>query len=373
MYGSNIVLHSGWASERGNGDCEGGRNPQDRLQSMAGPESGEIAAWRSTTNKTIHLSGYGILSAYDNVCMTAPALMGVWAHEFLHLFSTPDLYDPGKFNGGLGYFDIMSHPEGAIPGYVPGSASPFTKMRIGWIEPMEILYDGIYTVRSFHEYPDCFILRKGYGLDEYLLIENRYLTGYYDEQLPGNGGGLLIYHIDELQESFQSLPGWPSTKGLDIMNGVGGGSRWPYDHYAVALLQQDGNYDLERGWNSGDGGDYYTSASRGLLPGTFNYFPNTDSYQFGQITSTNISIVDISAPGLTMTFRVEGLGAAPATTVDDGSSGSAPSKNPIERTEVLDGDANTSNGAKTRAVDSVTFVLVLIGTMIVLAYMLEVP
>jgi hypothetical protein len=356
------VLHSGWASERGNGDCEGGRNPQDRFQSMAGPDSGELAAWRSPTNQTLHLSGYAIASAYDDVCSTEPALMGVWAHEYFHLFTTPDLYDPGKFNGGLGYFDIMSNPEGAIPGFVPGSASPYTKIRIGWVEPIEIIYDGIYTLRSFNLHPDCFIIRKGFGLDEYLLIENRYLTGY-DEQLPGVDGGLLIYHVDELQQSFQSLPGWP---GFD--------SRWPYDHYAVALLQQDGNYDLEKGLNSGDSGDYYTSASRGLLPGTFNFFPNTDSYQFGQITSTNISIVDISAPGLEMTFRITGLGSAavdkPATTTttttDSVPTAGSPSKAPIKPTQVTDDvDVDTSSAGQSSRRRS-TFLVVTTNIVIVL-------
>lgn len=231
--------------------------------------------------------------------------MGVWAHEFMHLFATPDLYDPNKFNGGLGHFDIMSNPEGAIPGFVPGSASPYTKIRIGWVQPTEILYDGRYTLRTFNLYPECFIIRQGYGLDEYLLIENRFLLNY-DEQLPGTTGGLLIYHIDELQDAFQQFPGWP-----------GSDSSWPYAHYAVALLQQDGNYDLEKGINSGDNGDYYTDDSRGLLPGYANFYPNTDSYQFGQITSTNISIIDISESGMEVSFTVTGLGPDPATVTGD--------------------------------------------------------
>jgi hypothetical protein len=323
---------------------------------MAGPSS--MGAWRSTRDPSIYLSGYGIASAYDNVCSTVPAFMGTWAHEFLHLFSTPDLYDPGKYYGGLGVFDIMSNPEGGIPGFVPGSASPYTKWRIGWMEPMEIQYDGVYTLRSFNQFPDCFIIRKGFGLNEYLLIENRYLTGY-DLALPGTAGGLLIYHVDEMQDSFQTKPGWPA---LD--------SNWPYDHYAVALLQQDGNYDLEKGINSGDNGDYYTDASRGLLPGHANFFPNTDSYQFGQLTSTNISILDISPPGPEMTFRVTGLGPKPTTLVAEGGRKNPSTTVTTTASSLLSPTAAPDDGTEWSGADSLvgnssaTFLCMMFGSLV---------
>ena len=296
-----LLIHSGYASERSfDPDCPSGQQPADRIQSMAGPSSN--GAWFSrnfnTTNQ-IYLSGYAIASAFDTTCQNTPALMGVMTHELLHLFDTPDLYDPNKFVGGLGHFDIMSNPEGAVPGFVPGSASPYTKLGIGWMEATEITSDGVYTLQTSNLYPECFVIREGYGPGEYLLIENRYLLDF-DEQLPGTGGGLLIYHIDEQVWQGQARPGWPDLPD------------YPHSHYSVALLQADGNYDLEKGWNSGDAGDYFTDQTRGLLPGSFGFSPNSDSYQFGMITETGISITEITAPAVSVSFRVSGLGEAPS-------------------------------------------------------------
>jgi len=100
------------------------------------------------------------------------------------------------------------------------------------------------------------------------LIENRHVVDW-DAILPGNGG-LLIYHIDE-DMLYQDRPGFPD------------GPYWPHDHYVVALLQADGNYDLERGNNNGDAGDFFTANTPPLLPGGKGNFPNSDSYQFGTL------------------------------------------------------------------------------------------
>lgn len=208
-------------------------------------------------------------------------------------FGAPDLYDPNKLEGGLGHFDIMSNPFGAVSDRLPGSLSTYSKALIGWLEPKEIKSDGEYRLRASNLYPEAYIISDPFPPGEYLLIENRVLTSF-DAQLPGRGG-LLIYHVDEEMGCGQECPGWPGLFS------------WPYDHYKVALLQADGSYDLEKGINTGDGGDYF-SHPRELLPGTSGKYPNTDSYQYGELTSTGLSITEISEPGETMTFRVSGLG-----------------------------------------------------------------
>ena len=79
-----------------------------------------------------------------------------------------------------------------------------------------------------------------------MLVENRQALGF-DAVIPAEG--LAIWHVDE-------------TKGLLSWNSVNTeeGSPfhfgWPANgaHYRVALLQADGLFDLELGWNRGDAG-----------------------------------------------------------------------------------------------------------------------
>ena len=247
--------------------------------------------------------GYGIVSALRYVCDSTPARMDVITHEWLHTVGTVDLYDTSQFvwqiPGGIGSFDIMANADGPRYDGTPGSMSPYSKMLAGWLEPIEIVYDGVYTARSSNQYPDIYVIQKGYGEGEYLLIENRYVVDW-DAILPGNGG-LLIYHVDE-DMTANDRPGHPSAP------------YWPYDHYRVALLQADSYYDLEQGVNNGDAGDYFSANTMPLLPGGKGNFPNTDSYQFGDLVQTGISIIDISESGEIMTFRVTGLGSAPPET-----------------------------------------------------------
>jgi len=92
----------------------------------------------------------------------------------------------------------------------------------------------------------------------------------------------------------------------------------------VAILQADGDYDLEKNVNRGDTGDYWTQGQE-LLPSidvNSGPFPNTDSYKGGNVVQTGARITDISASGPVMTFRVSGisLGGTPS-----------PSKSPSSR------------------------------------------
>jgi hypothetical protein len=65
------------------------------------------------------------------------------------------------------------------------------------------------------------ISAPGFGLQEWLLIENRQAISY-DTEMPAGAGGLAIYHIDEASDDTQSTG--PTS------------SNWPA-HYRVALLQ----------------------------------------------------------------------------------------------------------------------------------------
>jgi hypothetical protein len=209
-----------------------------------------------------------------------------------HTFRTYDLYDPTTSTpGGIGGFDLMASPYG--PGNdlaLPGSASPFTKISSDWLTPLPITLDGVYEIEASANSDMVYIIEKNYPTGEYLLIENRQ-PGGWDANLWGDGG-LVIYHIDN-EADLQKNKGFPGQDG------------WPQNgnHYQVSVVQGDGRYDLERAVNNGDSDDFYV-AGMSLGPGDGFTYPNTDSYQNGAITSTGITITDISASGATMTFRV---------------------------------------------------------------------
>ena len=73
---------------------------------------------------------------------------------------------------------------------------------------------------------------------------------------------------------------------------------WPGNgkHYPVAILQADGLYELEQGINGGQSADLWNQPTQVLGPGngekianTADY-PNTDSYAFGDIITTGLTI-----------------------------------------------------------------------------------
>ena len=68
----------------------------------------------------------------------------------------------------------------------------------------------------------------------------------------------------------------------------------------VALLQADGNYDLERGNNRGDGGDAYPNCTNNYLDSTTT--PDINAFQNGNIVVDNKAIYGISSSGSSMYF-----------------------------------------------------------------------
>jgi hypothetical protein len=98
----------------------------------------------------------------------------------------------------------------------------------------------------------------------------------------------------------------PSTNKApgQTQRGFPGHAGWPNQHYRVSVLQADGKYDLEKGVNVGDAGDFWVK-DMVLGPGP-DVWPNTDSYQAGQ-HPTGLSITVLTDPGFIMIFKVEGI------------------------------------------------------------------
>jgi hypothetical protein len=178
--------------------------------------------------------------------------------------------------------------------------SPWSKKTLGWVTPLMIESDGVYTARASATNPDIYMISAGgYADREYLLIENRQPL-LFDIDFPA--GGLLIYHVDETANDMRGFPGqsgWPS-------NG---------NHYQVAMLQADGLYNLEKAENNGDAGDFFVPGME-FGPGNGGtVFPNTDAYNGGAIVETGIRIFNIvEVETAVYSFEVSGLGGSTTVT-----------------------------------------------------------
>ena len=242
----------------------------------------------------------------------------------IHPFGMPDLYDiEGKYGtgniGGIDRFGVMANQGGNAGGDLswPGSISAWTRFKLGWINPTVIDTAGNYELRAVEEYPEMFKITKGFENKEYLLIENRQpIDGSFDEKFM-DPGGVVIYHIDEnIWDVFESNGNFP--RGGPFQNDWPGNGK----HYPVAVLQADGLYEIEQGINGGKSDDLWNKPSQVLGPGNgekvvsnANY-PNTDSYAFGVIKPTGITIKNFqSKGGSAISFQVCGFSGGDCTDI----------------------------------------------------------
>ena len=302
-----IMLHSGYAAEVGGTDCNTGASISQRIWSHAIPARTSFG-WKSSITG-LQTGPYMVGAAMRDTCFSGINRIGVLAHEFMHVWGIPDLYDgSGDFVGkGVGSYDIMGNPYGMDGGQVwPSNVGPWTKIQLTWLEPIAIEEDGLYTIEPSALSPQVYKITARFPSGEYLLIENRQPIGW-DSLF--QGGGLVIWHIDG------SAPGM-------LRRGYPGQEFWPGNgnHYQVAVLQADGRYDLEVGDNQGDGSDFYIQGME-LGPAPVEYgayvtpefHPNTNTYQNGQLIQTGVRIYDISPSTTAMTFRVSGISEEAAT------------------------------------------------------------
>ena len=131
-----------------------------------------------------------------------------------------------------------------------------------------------------------------------LLVRQR------SEVEPSHGNGLAIWHIDEAKASnfiYNNDQGFPGQVGWSENN----------QHYTVALLQADGQYGLERGYNRGDAGDVYAKSSKKspaptLGPGRLDpkVHPNTNTYRGGVVYQADVKFSNVSVGGTTFRLTV---------------------------------------------------------------------
>lgn len=249
-----------------------------------------------TTNDTDPVSGkkviidgdYAIQPEMKGASNSGGALIdiGVFAHEFGHIFGLPDLYDTDNTSEGIGNWCLMA--GGAYGGNGQSAQSPshmsaWCKQALGWVVPKVI--DSLqmnFSISPSETSPDVLKVWK-HGAEnskEYFLIENRQLVSF-DQYLPQDG--VLIYHVDD-----------------NI------GSNTNENHYKVDVEQADGRRDLNRKNNRGDAGDPFPGSTSNIH-WTSNTNPNSNSYTAGP---TYIIVKNITKSGDKYVFTI-GNGTEP--------------------------------------------------------------
>ena len=317
---SIAFIHSGYGAEWGGTDAFGGTQA-NRIWSHRWAIQPQ---WNS--NDGVNVYDYHISPGVWGTSGSAIGRIGVISHETGHFFGLPDLYDTNGGGEGIGSWGMMANSWGFDGTQLhPPHFSAWSKIGLGWYTPTTISSPGEYLINQTETNAEVYRIDANFPSNEYLLIENRQSAGI-ESVIPQ--GGLAIWHIDDSITNFNN-EGYPGQGG------------WPGNgnHYRVALLQADGNYNLEKGNNRGDGGDmYHASGISSIDSGTV---PNTDAYQNGSIFPSGISITDISASGASMTFCYNGCGPQVEPLAPTLSSATATSSSSIDLLWVDNSDNET--------------------------------
>lgn len=133
----------------------------------------------------------------------SPKPIGVFTHEFGHIFGLPDLYDTDNTSAGLGNWCLMAGGSYGGDGSheaTPAHMSAWCKEKLGWVVPTLVTsYLPHQSIKSVEVYPEVYRINvRNTPGGQYFLVENRQKIGF-DQYLLGSG--LLIFHIDPTRTS----------------------------------------------------------------------------------------------------------------------------------------------------------------------------
>ncbi|MHC4122189.1 MAG: M6 family metalloprotease domain-containing protein [Planctomycetota bacterium] len=279
------IIHSGYGAEFGGGS---GYWIWSHKWSL-------LTDWVS--DEGVKVKDYHTEPALWDTSGTQITRIGVIVHETGHFFGLPDLYDTDQSSAGIGAWGTMANSWGFTGNQLnPPHFCAWSKIQLGWVTPTTIDLPGTYTAHRVEDNAEVFRIDLGYPSDEYLLIENRQPFGF-ESTIPQ--GGLAIWHIDDSKGTF-------FENNVNNDEGYPGQTGWPENgsHYRVALLQADGDYDLEKD-NYYDDTDLYHADDVSIIDNST--IPNTNAYKDGNIIVTDNAIFSISTSGPIMTFEFNSL------------------------------------------------------------------
>jgi len=217
--------------------------------------------------------------------------IGVFTHEFGHIFGLPDLYDTDNTSEGLGNWCLMAGGSwggnGGSP-HTPVHMSAWCKQKMGWVSAIDISsFQKSKIIKNAEEHAELYrIWRTGTISNEYFLVENRQKIGF-DRFL--YTGGVLVFHVDDAI-----------------------GTNRDENHYKVGLMQADGRRDLNFNRNRGDDGDPFPGSTKNTR---FDLSTNPNSNDYSDST-TLVSVRDIRHSGKDMIVDFD-IGSMPYVMIKD--------------------------------------------------------
>lgn len=283
------VIHAGYGNEISD-YSEDGQYIHSHWWALSSP----VSLNNSTDGKTYYASSYVVMPEIgDNgnfgYSLTPKPTIGVWAHEIMHSFGIPDLYDTTGASYGSGDFDLMSsgsYNYASIRdglGTSPAHPNAFLKYILGWMSLTEVV-SGIVLAQPYETSAKAYVVTPTNSSSEYFIIENRRQEGF-DRGLPGEG--LLIWHIDTTR--------FYSRLANNTVNSSA-------SHKAIDLEEASATQHLDdRAYgNSGDENDFWVS--RYFAFGA-NSYPNSRLYSGDD---SGVTINAISKNEQVMSFEVLG-------------------------------------------------------------------
>ncbi len=206
--------------------------------------------------------------------------IGVFAHEFGHIFGIPDLYDTDGSSEGVGNWCLMGGGAWGGSGTTPETPvhmCAWVKKELGWVTPINITsFQNVLSVPNVEENPIVYRMWRGSLITpEYFLIENRQKIGF-DVNIYESG--FLIFHVDETRNGNQNE-----------------------NRYLVDLEQADGLRNLNNGEGRGDAGDPFPGSTQNTRF-DFNTNPNNNDYS---LQNTFVSLRNIYKDGNMMVADFE--------------------------------------------------------------------
>lgn len=201
-------------------------------------------AWIAGSGGTHRLNDFTAPNGAKTGQITAQNFISPWdsninlfwiTHEQGHsVWSVPDTYDHDGSSAGTGAYSVMSGNRSN--GEVEAFGAPFL-VKQGWVTVKDMQMNQSYTLTEDGNTVARYINPS--NPKEYFLIEARKKSTSGNEMIPSDRG-LLIWHVDE-----------------NVKTGNDNESMTASAHYAYAIVQADGKFDLEHGKNKTDGGDFF--------------------------------------------------------------------------------------------------------------------
>jgi len=242
-------------------------------------------------NDYILQSGLG--TPMGGICdSTAIMPIGTAAHEAGHLLALPDLYDVSNQTQGIGSWGLMGAGNSTMP-ESPSRFEAWTLQQVGWTTVVPLTGPGTYSIGPSPTADTVLVVdfTPPNARPEHFLIENRQAVESDSALIRiQGGGGLLIWHIDDLKACLINVCGNNVNAGLI---------------HGVALKEADGRRQLwcEDGCNRGDAGDPYPGTS-GNTALSFTSDPAATRNADTSFTGFTIDAIQQLVPGGAMSFQL---------------------------------------------------------------------